>query len=201
VLFPGSDYAKQYGELLQSTRLKDIAEKGGKSIVFMPHPNMAPHLDDFVIPPHVTLMTFHENNVQEVLARSALVITDYSSLGFEAAFLDVPLVYFQFDAAEFFNGMHIGRRGYFDYARDGFGPIAETVDEVTEAVDAISALGFSMNAEYATRTQATFAQRDDQNSERVVTAMKALDGAARLVTGSKHPVGAPNVPDIVENDL
>lgn len=199
VLFPGSDYAKQYGELLQSNRLKEIAERGGKSIVFMPHPNMAPHLEDFDIPPHVTLMTFHENNVQEVLARSALLITDYSSLGFEAAFLDIPLVYFQFDAAEFFNGMHIGRRGYFDYARDGFGPVAETVDDVTRAVDTIGALGFSMEAEYAARTQATFTQRDDQNSERVVTAMKALDGGPRLATESK-PVGRSSFDPVTVED-
>jgi len=142
---------------------------------------MRPYLSDFDVPDWVEVWDFSEVNVQDVLARAATVVTDYSSLGFEAAFIDVPLVYFQFDASSFFDGSHVGRRGYFDYERDGFGPVATTVAGVEAAFEEISERGFVSSDEYRRRTAAAFVTRDEDNCRRVVDAMLALDGGPRLV--------------------
>jgi glycosyltransferase involved in cell wall biosynthesis len=179
--FASSQYALEFNALIGSERIRDVAQRTGKRVVFMPHPNMRPYLTDFDVPDWVEVWDFSTVNVQDVLARAALMVTDYSSLGFEAAFLDVPLVYFQFDAASFFDGSHVGRRGYFDYERDGFGPVATTVAAVEAAIERVGADGFVSSAEYLARTAAAFVTRDEANCERVVDAMLALDGAPRLV--------------------
>jgi len=171
--FASSEYAQQYGALLRSERLRAIAEASGKRIVFMPHPNMKPHLDDFDVPDHVTLLGYDGNDVQSVLARACLVLTDYSSLGFEASFLHIPVVNFQFDAEDFFNGMHIGRRGYFDYERDGFGERVLTVDAAVDAIGAVAANGWQLAEPFASRVARTFTMRDGRSSERVIAAMQA----------------------------
>ena len=180
-LFPQSEYALEFTALIRSERLRDAAARGGKRVVFMPHPNMRPYLSDFDVPDWVEVWDFSQVDVQDVIARAALVVTDYSSLGFEAAFIDVPLVYFQFDAASFFDGSHVGRRGYFDYERDGFGPVATTVAGVEASVEEISERQFVSSDEYRQRTAAAFVTRDQDNCRRVVDAMLALDGGPRLV--------------------
>ncbi|WFR65947.1 CDP-glycerol glycerophosphotransferase family protein [Curtobacterium flaccumfaciens] len=108
--FKRTEYAQMYQALLASPELEKLALEHGKTIVFMPHPNVRPYLTDFRMPSHVKLYSFADHDVQDVIARAAAFVTDYSSLGFEAAFVDAPLTYFQFDAERFFDGTHVGRR-------------------------------------------------------------------------------------------
>lgn len=186
--FMQSQFALNYLELLHSDRLAEIARRTGKTLAFMPHPNIRPYLADFDLPEHVRVLDFARDNVQDVLARAAAFVTDYSSLGFDAAFLDIPLVYFQFDSAKFFDGTHVGRRGYFDYARDGFGAVAPSVAEVETELGRIAEHGFVSSPDFLARTARTFVTRDENNAERTVQAMKALDTGNRMVDlGSVEP--------------
>ncbi|TCU45589.1 CDP-glycerol glycerophosphotransferase family protein [Curtobacterium sp. PhB146] len=179
--FMESEYAQTYLRLLHDERLRTIAQTERRRIVFMPHPNMRPYLADFKLPPHVEVLSYRDADVQHVLATASTVLTDYSSIAFEAAVVDVPVVYLQFDAHEFFNGMHIGRRGYFEYERDGFGPVTTDVDKAVDAIADIASNGFRVAPEYERRTSEAFPVRDGRNCERVIGAMKALDGAPRIV--------------------
>lgn len=179
--FMESEYAQTYLRLLHDDRLAAIARESGRRIVFMPHPNMRPYLADFALPPHVEVLSYRDADVQQVLASASTVLTDYSSIAFEAAVVDVPVVYLQFDAHEFFNGMHIGRRGYFEYDRDGFGPVTDDVDGAVDAIAEIASNGFTVAPQYAERTRTAFPVRDGKNCERVIGAMKALDGGPRVV--------------------
>ena len=52
-----------------------------------------------------------------------------------------PVVYFQFDPDAVLAGEHIGRAGYFDYERDGFGPVATSTEAAIEAIVAQIAHG------------------------------------------------------------
>ena len=172
--FGSTEYARKYSELLSSPELAELARGGGKQIAFMPHPNIRPYLSDFDLPAHVRLFSFADEDVQQIIARAAAFVTDYSSLGFEAAFVDAPLTYFHFDSERFFDGTHVGRRGYFDYERDGFGPVVSKVAEVIGSIERIAANGWESPDEYRARTAATFHTRDGRSSERVFDAMRGL---------------------------
>ena len=65
-------------------------------------------------------------SLHPLFAKTALLVTDYSSVAFEIAYIEKPVIYYQFDAEQFYGGGHLGFAGYFDFARDGFGPICET---------------------------------------------------------------------------
>lgn len=171
--FMTSDYAQAFTALLNSDRLRDIAARTGKTITFMPHPNMRPYLDDFTVPTHVEVLDFGAVNVQDVLAETVMYITDYTSVAFDAALLEIPMVYFQFDAASFFDGTHVGRRGYFRHDRDGYGPVVSEIAEVEDEVDAVAERAFQMADIYLQRSRASFPARDGRNRERVVAAMIA----------------------------
>ena len=104
-----------------------------------------------------------------------MFVTDYSSLAFDVAYLDKPVVYYQFDRASFFGGGHTYRRGYFDYDRDGFGAVCEGEEPLIAAVEQAAASGAVADSLYRERAAGTFAFRDGNCSERVFQAILALD--------------------------
>jgi CDP-glycerol glycerophosphotransferase (TagB/SpsB family) len=161
--------------VLSSDRLKEIADANGLEIVFMPHPNMQGYLDDSPLPEHITVCRYSDTNVQEVLARSAVMVTDYSSLAFEMAYIERPVVYFQFDQAEFFAGGHAYRRGTWSYEDDGFGPVTVDTQRALAAIEQAVRQGGVPDETYGPRMRDIFPYRDGQCSERVFQAVLDMD--------------------------
>lgn len=150
-----------------------LAEKHGKEIVFCPHPNTAMYLDELGLPAYIRCRDPRQPpSIQESFAEAAMMITDYSSVAFECAYIDRPIAYYQFDRARFFAGQHIHRAGYFDYRDDGFGPVAETQEEVLDAIE--KALEGNEDPVYAQRRESFFAFRDGRCCERVYNAIREL---------------------------
>ena len=173
--FAASEFATSWLGLLADPRLHDLATAHGLRIGFLPHPNLQPALPNLPLPDYVEAITFEGNDIQRLIAESALMITDYSSMSFNAAYLDRPVVYFQFDAERLASGAHVGRPGYFDYDRDGFGPVTSTIDTTVDAVASIvTTHGRRPAPEYQQRIDATFTQRDGRCCERTTAAIEAL---------------------------
>ncbi|WP_425956301.1 bifunctional glycosyltransferase/CDP-glycerol:glycerophosphate glycerophosphotransferase [Xylanimonas sp. McL0601] len=181
-----SDYVRNWLGLLGSATLRDALDAAGLRLVFMPHPNMTPHLTPDRLPDHVRLATYADDDVQDVLARASHVVTDYSSNAFEAALADRPVLYFQFDHDEFFNGEHAFRKGTFDYVKDGFGPVMEQLADAERALVELIARGKQPVEPYATRIRKTFVMRDGRASERVTEAVVGHRQPADLRRGSRN---------------
>ncbi len=173
--FWSSRYLQEWMAILRSPEIALAAERHGRRIAFMPHPNMQVMLPRIDLPPHVEPIAFEGNDVQSIYARCALLVTDYSSVAFNAAILDRPVVYFQFDLDIVMAGGHLGRKGYFEYERDGFGPV------VTERAAAVAAIvsaiehGPAPTPMYQARIDRTFVDRDGQACARVVAAIESLE--------------------------
>ena len=189
--FMATDYAANWLGVLKSPELAEAAERHGLTVGFLPHPNIQPVLAQLDLPPHVKALNFHDYDVQELFARSALLVTDYSSIAFNAAYIDRPTVYFQFDGELVLNGGHVGRRGYFDYVRDGFGPVTTELDDAVQSIVQSLKDGPQPTAEYQQRIDATFPLRDGRCCERVVHEIEAStrgsDGAKRRLSGAARP--------------
>jgi CDP-glycerol glycerophosphotransferase (TagB/SpsB family) len=127
------------------------------------------------LPESVLRLSFDGADVQEYFARSAVLVTDYSSMAFNAAYMDRPVVYFQFDAQRVMAGGHVGRAGYFQYPRDGFGPVVEDVEAAVAAVVDIAENGYAARPVFQERIEATFPMRDGGCCARVTAAIEALD--------------------------
>jgi glycosyltransferase involved in cell wall biosynthesis len=169
-----SEYAEMWLGFLRNDQLRLLAQKHNLRIGFLPHPNVQPVLPQLDLPAHVEPFTFAGQDIQRLIARAAVMVTDMSSMAFNAAYIDRPVVYFQFDAERVLSGAHVGRRGYFSYERDGFGPVTETIDETVSAVASIAANDMRPSVEYRRRIKATFPNRDGRCCERVVAAIEDL---------------------------
>lgn len=176
--FADSEFAVNWLGLLQSSELIETARASGLTVAFLPHPNLRAALEHFELPAEVVSYTFEDNDVQELFARAAVLVTDYSSMAFNAAYLDRPVVYFQFDAERVLSGEHVGSKGYYEYERDGYGPVETDLAGAVAAVQA-AALARVPTAVYQARIEAAFPERDGRCCERVVAAVRASESRAK----------------------
>src|SRR5699024_8875750 len=150
-----SEFLRSWVDVLESSELKKMAEEHECRIMFMPHPNLEVYLPELTLPDHVEVRSYSEINVQDVLAQSAVVVTDYSSIAFDAAIVHRPVVYYQFDRDRVFGGDHLTKPGYFSYDDDGFGPVAAEHDQMIEALRATLQNGKEPAPEYMRRMEKT----------------------------------------------
>ncbi|MBE6466951.1 CDP-glycerol glycerophosphotransferase family protein [Denitrobacterium detoxificans] len=167
-----SDYAINWGSLMGSEELRQFAERNGLEIVFCPHPNMRQVINDerFTKPEWITI---DENaKYQDLLKKTAVLFTDYSSLAFDAAIAGSAVYYFQFDAADFFSGSHSYKKGYFDYRTDGFGPVFDDLEELKQHLASSESICPDA-VMYSERVSNTFTL-DTNASERTYQAIASL---------------------------
>jgi glycosyltransferase involved in cell wall biosynthesis len=170
--FEASEYFQNWRDVLTSDRLQSAAASAGLSVAFLPHPNIRPAVRLFNLDSRIPVIEYSDPDLHDYFARAAVLITDYSSMAFNAAYLEHPVVYFQFDSERVKAGGHLGRQGYFEYERDGFGPVAESPEEVFAAVESITT--GSLHSKYRDRITNTFPFRDGKCSERVIEAIRQL---------------------------
>ena len=103
--FKDSRYYQFYNSLLNDKRLIEAAEKYGYTICHKPHPNIEPYIDMFDHNDHVKYFAA-DKTYREIFAESDLMLTDYSSVAFDFAYLGKPIdiVLKEFSA----NGNHTG---------------------------------------------------------------------------------------------
>jgi len=189
--FRDSQFAREWTAVVNSREVAELADRTGLTVALLLHPNFQAtgKLDTL---PHVRTLSFEGQNVQEIFARARVLVTDYSSMFFNAAYIERPVVYFQFDRDLVNAGWHAGRRGYFDYERDGFGPVTLTVDEAVTAITKIVESGPEPDPLYLERIRSSFPDRDGRCCERVAN---AIIESTRPATpeGHRWPGGTPDV--------
>lgn len=153
--FKRSEYFRQYSAILNSERLLRMLDKYDCELAMYVHYELQKFSHLFENNnPRVKIMRFENSDVQELLMESKLLITDYSSVFFDFAYMSKPLAYLWFDEDKFYSTQY--ERGYFDYRTDGFGPVfADSSAAVDFIIEKISD-GAEMDEVYQKRARAFF---------------------------------------------
>lgn len=167
--FTQSLYFKKYNELLSSYELLNFCEKNSYELCFNPHPNILPYLNFFRLDKGIKLA--NGKNLQELFAKTALLITDYSSVAFDVAKLSKPVLYYHFDKESFF--LTQWQSGYFDYEKDGFGAVCKNLNELLAELYKNEKCEFK--EPFLSRARAFFAFNDGKNCERIYKEILSLD--------------------------
>ena len=88
-----SEYYVRWNNLLKNKELVDFAKEKGYKIVYKPHPN-SKKFSEFFNTEYVEVD--EKRRFHELLCDSALMITDYSSVHFDFAYLNKPVIYYQY---------------------------------------------------------------------------------------------------------
>lgn len=173
--FMSTKFANCWYNLIHSPVLKALSEEFNFKIAFFPHANIQPYLSLFDTPDYIEIISHTTGTIQDIFSRAAMMITDYSSVAFEMAVQNKQTLYYQFDEDEIYTGGHFYSKGYFDYRKDGFGPVVN--DEVTlfkELSDIFKKDAIPSN-DILNRINMTFPYRDGKNCERVYESIVALN--------------------------
>ncbi len=171
--FYESGYFNFYNSLLTNVKLLDTAKKYGYRIKFMPHPKVIQFIDKFT---HSSTVEFCSisTKYRDVFSESGLIVTDYSSVAFDFAYLRKPLVYCQFDKEVFYQGQ-IYDEGYFDYERDGFGEVEYSLEATVNRIIEYMENGCTLKDKYRERIDSFFAFHDRNNCKRICEAIQNLN--------------------------
>ncbi len=171
--FRNTAYFRAWNDFLQSDRLADILEQHDLQLVFYPHRDMQCFLEQFSIKSdRITTASFPEYDVQTLLKESAYLITDFSSIAMDFAYMKKRLQYYQFDTEDFRKGQY--GQGYFDYETDGFGRVCTTLEAALDELEQAACEHFCNHDTYLQRHEAFFDLYDTNNCERNYQAIKEL---------------------------
>lgn len=174
LVFEGTEYGRSWLAVLNDPAIINAAEEQGLQLTFLAHPSLEEFVDDLTIPDHVQILRHRDVLLQDVLIESKVVVTDYSSIAFDAAYTGSTLFYYQFDYDTVFSGSHSFRPGYYDYSKHGFGKVSIDLEGLVGDVVASSGKGFERDSEFELVVENTFAFRDANNCARVVLAIESL---------------------------
>ncbi|CAN5376437.1 hypothetical protein BH23ACT6_BH23ACT6_20100 [soil metagenome] len=188
--FQGSVYQRFLDAFLGSPELAELLEVYDLRLLMVPHYNLAPVLAlPEIASERIEVLDAATADIPGLLRSCDLLLTDYSSVQFDVAYLGTPVVYCQFDEQEYSEGH--GAFSWFEAGRDGFGPVTRDVDSTIEAIRRYAERGFDREAIYEARVESVFAHQDRRNCARLVQAIDALRapdlaGATEPASGQPH---------------
>ncbi len=173
--FTKTEYFEKYEELINSPRLCKILEERDLTLCFYPHRNMQKYLRFFSAgSDRIKILSNRNSDIRELLMTSAVMITDYSSVALDFAYMKKPVVYYKFDEERFREAQYA--EGYLDDRTAGLGKVCESADGVCDLLEEIYDRGVgNVTEEFAAAHKAFFPLFDADNSKRIYEAIKALD--------------------------
>ena len=168
--FKNTEFFKCWNGLLDDDDFVNFVEKNNLKVYFYPHINMQMFLENFKPGSKNIKIISSDEDVQKYLNECDLMITDYSSVAFDFAYLSKPILYYQFDLKEYRERQY--SEGYFDYKEDGFGDVLFIKEEMLAKIKHSFKSGFKLENKYAKRVEEFFLLRDKSNSKRIYEVLK-----------------------------
>ena len=171
--FTDTEYYKKYQSLINNSKLIDFLESNDLKLFFYPHRNMQQFLDSFTTKSNrIIVADRNEYDIQDLLISSALMVTDYSSVGIDFAYMKKPVIYYQFDVERFRQAQY--EEGYFDYKNSGLGTVCSKEEEVVaNIIDSFNS-GFKVTDDFLESHREFFPLYDDKNCERIYEAIRGM---------------------------
>ena len=161
--FKDTDYFKVYNSLINDKKLIEAAEKYGYRIAYVLHPIVSPQAKDFDSNDYVDIIpSVGDMSYEKMFCESSLMVTDYSGIQFDFAYMRKPLVYYHPEELE----AHY-EEGTYHYDTMAFGEIVRKKDELVSLLIDYMQNGCEMKSLYKMRADDFFEFDDRNNCKRI----------------------------------
>lgn len=161
--FKHTTYYKIYNDLINNKKLIETAKETGYKIKYLLHPILSAQVNDFVPDPYVEVISsVGDLSYEKILTESSLMVTDYSGVQFDFAYMRKPLVYFHPSQLP----AHYDDGGFF-YDTMGFGEICTESDELVDTLCEYMKNNCQMKPKYIERVIDFYKFDDHNNCERI----------------------------------
>ena len=167
LIFENTEYFQAYHRFVQDKKLSEFLKKNDIKLIFYLHNEMRKYVNYFKTECDNIEIVYQDEayDIQQLLKDSALLITDYSSVHFDFAYMNKPVLYYQFDQDEFFEKQY--SQGNFVAEEHGFGPVVYESDALVKEIGKAHDNRFEMQEKYYKRMRDFYQIYDDKNCERV----------------------------------
>lgn len=171
--FRNTEYYQVYQSLINNRKLIRFLKENGITLFFYPHRNMQKYITLFSAPcRNIQIVSNETSDIRKLLIESAVMITDYSSVALDFAYMKKPVIYYQFDEERFRKAQY--KEGYFSYRHSNLGTVFYYEEDVVEEVIRLFQTGFALDQSFYQAHQAFFPIWDNKNCERTYQAIKGL---------------------------
>lgn len=168
-------YYQQISSFLNSTDLCNFLENTDSELIYFLHPAIRQHKHYFesLATDRIRVLNNEDADMQLFICSARMLVTDFSSIYFDFAYQGKPVVYYHFDYEEYRQGHYT--EGYFDYDRDGFGPVVHDKPSLISTLKTIVQDGWTLPEPYPHRADRFFPIRDRKNCQRHYDALCELE--------------------------
>lgn len=160
VNFKSTKYFEVYNRLINDSQLIECARRTGYKLIYLLHPILSPQIGDFDQNKYVEIWAGAKVDYETILKESCLMVTDYSGIQFDFAYMKKPLIYYrptelpaQYEEEDF-----------------GFGPVCQSHREIVESLCEYMENGCRLSDNSREHIESFFPYSDQRNCERVYDA-------------------------------
>ncbi len=195
--FKETEYYRIYNSLINNAKLSETAKRCNYHIVYLLHPTLSNQAEDFTPAENIEVRSPVGESYEKIMTESDLMITDFSGIQFDFAYMRKPLVYYHPD--ELPAGYD---EGGFSYEEQAFGPICKKEDELVDTVCRYMENECQTEEFYLQRQNSFFTFSDHSNCERIYNDLlefsRQQKGEDREVIGTRFS-GVPAISKDAEN--
>lgn len=164
-----SEYFKKFNSLINNEKLIKKAREYDYEIIFRPHPKVYDFIELFDENDFVKI-DYERVKYQTLFNNGSVLITDYSSVAFDFAYLYKPVIYYQYS-----NDYHFDvKDSFFDYESMGLGEVKKDEDKLVDLIIEYMENGCRIKKEYENRIKEFYLYTDRNNCKRVYDAIKEI---------------------------
>ena len=160
--FKETEYFKIYNQLLSDGHLIKTAKKKGYKLVYLLHPVISAQKEDYPENENIEIISALDVNYEKILTEASLMVTDYSGVQFDFAYMRKPIVYYHNKKLP----PHYKEGGFF-YDEMGFGPICKEQEELVNTICELIQNDCIIDEKYKNRVDDFFEYSDLNNCERI----------------------------------
>ena len=170
--FKNTEYFRIFEELLSDEQLLETARRTGYKVIYLLHPVISAQKKDFTAHEGIELLSALETDYETILTQSSLMVTDYSGVQFDFAYMRKSVVYYHPPTLPpHYTG------GGFDYEMQGFGEICTQKDALVELLCGYMEQGCALKPFYRARQDEFFAFDDRESCRRIYEDARAYQDA------------------------
>lgn len=164
--FKETEYYRIYNGLINDQELIQCAKECGYAIIYLLHPAMSSQSVDYERNDYVQIVeATGDMSYEKILTESSLMVTDYSGVQFDFAYMRKPVLYYHPDSLP----PHYEEGGLI-YDTMGFGPICKNHRQIVDALCKAMRRNCENEELYIQRANDFFAFDDFNNCKRIYEA-------------------------------
>lgn len=161
--FKNSDYFKIYNSLINNKKLIETAKEYGYKIIYLLHPCTSSQINDYDKNENVELIAATDDlNYEKILTESSLMVTDYSGVQFDFAYMYKPIIYFHPDKLP-----PSYEEGEYKYESMALGEITKTNEDTVDLLCEYIKNECKIKDKYRERINKFFKYHDYNNCKRI----------------------------------